>query len=65
MAICSHQKQREKTKRKGYCQRHANEGHSQNYGYHGSAPFLVALELPEQGKEVRDRHHVLEGFAPA
>jgi hypothetical protein len=57
----SGQKQWEKTKRKGCCQCHAcGEAQSQNYGYHGSAPLLVVLELPEQRKEIRDRHHVLE-----
>ena len=63
MAIWSHQNQREQTKRKGRCQCHASgEAQGQNYGYHGSAPFLVVWKLPEQGKELRDRHHVLELF---
>jgi hypothetical protein len=26
------------------------------------APFLVGLRLPAQGKDIRDRHHVLEFF---
>jgi hypothetical protein len=58
-AVCSHW---EKTKPKGRCQCDANEGHTQNYRYHGRAPLLVMLLLPEQGKEIRDRHHVLEFF---
>jgi len=52
VAICSHQNQREKTKRKGCCQCHAyGDAQGQNYGYHGSAPFLVVLRLPEQGEQ--------------
>jgi hypothetical protein len=63
VAIGSHQNQREKTKRKGCSQCHASgEAQSQNYGCHGSAPFLVVLRLPEQGEDFRDRHHVLELF---
>ena len=61
MAICSGQKQWERTKRKGRCQRHAcGEAQGENCEYHGSAPFLVVWKLPEQGKYFRDRHHVLE-----
>jgi len=26
---------------------------------------LIVLELPEEGKEIRDRHHVLELFGPS
>jgi hypothetical protein len=52
VAICSHQNQWEKTKRKGGCQCHAcGEAQGQNYGYHGSAPFLVVWRLPKQGKQ--------------
>jgi len=53
----------EKIKPKCRCQCHAGsdgEGQSPNYLFHGSAPFLVVLRLPEKGKEIRDRHHVLE-----
>jgi len=63
VAIWSHQNQREKTKRKGCCQCHAcGEAQGQNYGYHGSAPFLVVSILPKQRKDIRDGHHVLELF---
>ena len=36
------------------------EAQGENCEYHGSAPFLVVWKLPEQGKDFRDRHHVLE-----
>ena len=58
----------EETRPKGGCQCHAcgdDEGQGQNYGCrHGSAPFLATWRLSEQGKDSRDRHHVLELFAP-
>ena len=38
------------------------ETQGENYGYHGSAPFFVVLRLPEQDKDIRDRHHVLKLF---
>jgi hypothetical protein len=59
--------EREKTKRKGRCQCHASgdgQGQGQNYGYlfHGSLPSSPTPRLPEQGKDFRDCHHVLELF---
>jgi hypothetical protein len=60
---CSGQKQREKTKRKGRCQCHACcEGQGENYGcrFHGSP--LFSLNVQEQAKDIRDRHHVLALF---
>ena len=60
---CSGQKQREKTKGKGRCQCHARcKGQGENYGcrFHGSPLFSGSLS--EQGKDFRDRHHVLELF---
>ena len=65
MVLCSEQMQWEKVKPKGRCQCHASsdgEGQSPNYLFHGVTLFLVVLELPEQCKEIRDRHHVLEVF---
>ena len=66
-AVSSGQNQWEETKRKGRRQRHAygeREGQCQNCGYlfHGSVPFLAMWRLPEQRKDIRDRHHVLELF---
>jgi len=61
--VCSSQKQWEKTKRKGRCQCRARcEGQGQNYGcrFHGSPPFSALLSLPDHGKDIGDRHHVLE-----
>jgi hypothetical protein len=62
VAVCS--SQWEKTKPIGRCQCHANgdgEGQGQNYGYvHGNHPSSALSRLPEQGKDIRDRHHVLE-----
>jgi hypothetical protein len=54
----------EKTKRKGRCQCHASgdgQGQGQNYAYlfHGSLPSSAMSRLPEQGKDFRDRYHVL------
>jgi len=68
-SVSSGQKQGEKTKRKGRCQCHAygeRERQCQDcsYLFHGSAPFLVMRRLPEQGKDFRDCHHVLEFSAP-
>jgi hypothetical protein len=59
------QKQWEKIKRKGRCECHASgdgEGQGQNYGYvcHGNLPSSAMWRLPEQGKDFRDCHHVLE-----
>ena len=55
----------ENTKRKGRCQCHASgdgQGQGQNYGYlfHGSLPSSAMSRLPQQGKDFRDCHHVLE-----
>ena len=66
-AVCSGQKQREKTRRKGRCQHHAcGEGQCQNYSclFHGSVPFLLVRRLPAQGKDIRDSHHILELSMP-
>ena len=52
----------EETKRKGRCQCYACdecEGQRQNYRYHGSPPFPAMRRLPQQGKDIRDRHHSL------
>ena len=61
---CSHQNQWEKIKCKSRCQCHASgdgEGQGENYGYrHDNHPSLGVLRLPEQGKDFRDSHHVLE-----
>jgi hypothetical protein len=58
----------EKIEPKCRCQSHAGsdgEGQSPNYLFHGGAPFLVVLGLPEKRKEISDRHHVLELFEPS
>jgi hypothetical protein len=65
MAVCLGQKQWEKTKRKGRCECHASgdgDGQSQNYGYlfHGRSPSSSVIQVPEQGSDFRDCHHVLE-----
>jgi hypothetical protein len=62
VAVCS--SQWDKTKPKGRCQCHGDgEGQGQNYGYvHGNHPSSAILRLPEQGKDIRDRQHVLELF---
>jgi hypothetical protein len=55
----------EKVKPKGRCQCHASsdgEAQSPNHLFHGGAPLLVVLRLSGQGKQIRDRHHVLEGL---
>jgi hypothetical protein len=56
----------EEARPKGRCQCHAcgdGEAQGQNCGCrHGNAPFLVVWSLPEQSKDFRDRHHVLELF---
>jgi hypothetical protein len=64
VAVCS--SQWEKTEPIGRCQCYASgdgEGQGQNYGYvHGNHPSSAMLRLPEQGKDIRDCHHVLELF---
>jgi hypothetical protein len=56
----------EETRPKGRCQCHAcgdGEAQGQNYGRrHGSHPSSAMSRLPEQGKDICDRHHVLELF---